>query len=102
MPRNTIHIFLSIFLAITIIAPSIITLIDDSKTMELVLEQNEDENQKENKEGEKEQKVKDSFYHVWNGELSSSTIHFRGNTCYIPEGYSNPSLNVFLPPPEFI
>lgn len=102
MSKSPLQIILSIFLALTIVAPSVLTLIDDSEKLEIVLEQNEDDNQKESKEGEQEQKVKDTFYQVWNNSMTSNLIECSKNTFYIPDGYNRPLLNIFLPPPEAI
>ena len=95
-----VQFILSIFLAINIVAPSVISLINFDETMELVLEHSEDDNKKENKEGEKESSDKDTFYHIWRNSLSS---RFMKNTlahAFYLEGYYGPSLNIFLPPPE--
>lgn len=97
-----LQIFLSFFLTITIVAPSIISLIDENETMELVLEQNEDENQKENKEGEKGNNDKDTYYHNWHESISACLKEQKGNITHYLEGYNNPSLNIFLPPPELV
>ena len=83
-------------------APSVISLIDSDKNLELVLDQNEDDNQKENKEGEKESSDKDTFYHVWNNSFSSRLTNNPGNMSFYIESYYNPSLNIFLPPPELV
>ena len=77
-------------------APSVISLLDFDENMELVMEQNEDENQKENKENSD----KDTFYHVYNDPLSSNPINNAGDIKFYPERYYNPALNIFLPPPE--
>ena len=45
-----LQILLSIFLAINIVAPSVISLIDFDENMELVLDHCDDDSQKENKE----------------------------------------------------
>lgn len=80
--------------------PSVISLLDFDEKMELVMEQNEEENQKENKEGEKENSDKDTFYHVCNNPLSTSSLNNAGNITFHLEGNYNPTLNIFLPPPE--
>lgn len=95
-----VQFILSIFLAINIVAPFVISSLDFDENMEWVMEQNEDENQKENKEGEKENSDKDTFYHVCNDPLSPSSLHNAGNITFYLEGYYNPTLNIFLPPPE--
>ena len=95
-----LQFILSIFLAINVVAPSVISLLDFDENMEMVMEQNEDENQKENKEGEKENSDKDTFYHVCNDPLSSSSINNAGNITFYLEGYFNPTLNIFIPPPK--
>ncbi|EAR02953.1 hypothetical protein [Maribacter sp. HTCC2170] len=95
-----LQIVLSIFLATSIVAPSVISLIDSDNKMELVLDQNEDDNQKENKEGEKESSDKDTFYHIWNNSLSSYSVSKSGNNTFYLEECYGPTLNIFLPPPE--
>lgn len=81
-------------------APSVISLLDLDENMELVMEQNEDENQKENKEGEKENSDKDTFYHIHKDPLSSNSMNNAGNITFYLERYYDPTLNIFLPPPE--
>lgn len=81
-------------------APSVISLFDFDNNMELVLDQNEDDNQKKNKEGEKESSDKDTFYHKWNDSLSSYSVNKSGNSTFYLEGCYVPTLNIFLPPPE--
>ena len=95
-----LQFILSIFLAITIVAPAVISLLDFDENMEYVMGQNEDENQKENKEGEKENSDKDTFYHACYDPLSASSLNNAGNITFYLEGYYIPSLNIFLPPPE--
>lgn len=95
-----LQIILSIFLATSIITPSVISLIDFDENMELVLEHCEDDNQKENKEGEKESSDKDTFYHVWSNSLSSRLMKINISGVFYLKGYYGPSLNIFLPPPE--
>jgi len=95
-----LQITLSIFLAINIVAPSVISLIDFDENMDLVLEHCDDDNQKENKEAEKESSDKDTYYHVWSNTLSSRLMKNNFTDTFYLEGYYGPSLNVFLPPPE--
>lgn len=95
-----LQIVLSIFLAINIVAPSVISLIDFDENFELLLEHSEDDNQKENKEAEKESNDKDTFYHVWSNLLSSRLMENNATDTFYLEGYYGPSLNIFLPPPE--
>ncbi|MCP4976458.1 MAG: hypothetical protein GY931_09880 [Maribacter sp.] len=98
--KSFLQILLSIFLAINIVAPSVISLIDFDEKMELVLEHSEDDNQKENKEAEKESSDKDTFYHVWSNSLSSKLMENNLTDTFYLQGYYGPSLNIILPPPE--
>lgn len=95
-----LQIVLSIFLAINIVAPSVISLVDFDNNLELVIDHTEDDNQKENKEGEKESSDKDTFYHAWNNSLSSSLSNKCNGINFYLEGYYKPTLNIILPPPE--
>jgi len=66
-----LHFILSVFLAINIVAPSVMLSLDTDESMGLVLDQTEDEN----KESEKENSDKDTFYHVWKDPLSPNLIN---------------------------
>lgn len=95
-----LQIILSFFLALNLIAPSVISLIDFDENMELVLELNEDDSQKENKEGEKESSDKDTFYHDSVDPFSTCLTNNSGNITFYVEGWYHPELNIILPPPE--
>ncbi|MGB5498909.1 MAG: hypothetical protein WBM77_08275 [Maribacter sp.] len=90
---------LSFILAFAILAPSIITLVGASNDKILVMDFTEEENKKEEK---KEISEKDFFFFRdfispssnYNEKSTVSSIYFEGD-------YSH-SIDIFLPPPEYI
>lgn len=97
--KSFITVFLSTLLTVAILAPTVITLIKLENNSSLVMDFNEEEN---NKEEKKELNENDAFFHTWVSDMlpiENPLSHF--TSTYIKSGYSN-TIEVFLPPPENI
>ena len=80
-----------------ILAPAVITLMELEPNSSLVMDFNEEENQKEEK---KEINEKDIFFHTWLVYVNpfyDPSSHY--TSTYLDPFYSN-TVEVFLPPPE--
>ncbi|MDY7394620.1 hypothetical protein UMM65_05160 [Aureibaculum sp. 2210JD6-5] len=96
MLKNILSIILLVVFANFIIAPTVISLVDDATDISLVFNLNEEENKE--KESEKDKEIK--LFQIEN--LNHSFRDFSGKLYELYKAnYSKHYLKLHLPPPEF-
>jgi len=98
MVRSILLVTLSTLLIISILAPSVITLLNAKEKSSIVLNSGEEENQNE---GKKDSTEKEFFFHTIRTVQSAyTTTKSLCNSTYIDLTY-NFTQKVLLPPPEY-
>ena len=96
MSRNLVSICLSILFLAFLVAPTVITMIDDSVDVSIFYAASEEEE----KGSEKDKEVEVLFFELLNNELDEASSTEESNLGYYFKKYPKPHLNLILPPPE--
>ncbi len=96
MTKNIVSIFFSIVFMVSISAPTVIYIMDDSVDISLLLTSNDDEE----KEGEISNDKEVLFLESLNNEVHFSSKKAENNLVYFFKKYTKPHLNLIFPPPE--
>jgi len=95
--KNIVSIFFSIILLVSLSAPTIIYIVDDSVDISMFLSSN-DEEEKES-ENDKEKEV---FFVAYNfNEANFTSSNVENNLVYFFKKYTKPQLNLISPPPQY-
>ncbi len=97
MSRNIISICLSILFLGYTLAPTILTLIDDSADVSMFYTASEEE---EKKGSEKDKEIEILLFDLHNNELDAVSSNEENNLRYYFKKYPKPHLNLISPPPE--
>ena len=96
MSRNLVSICLSVLFLVFLVAPTVITLVDDSADVSMFYAASEEEE----KGGEKDKEVEVLFFELHNNELDVASLNGENNLRYYFKKYPIPHLNIISPPPE--
>jgi hypothetical protein len=98
MPRSIISIIFSVIFMITLIAPSVIIVIDNDADISFFYDTTEEEE----KGNEKHKELEVLFSELNENEAYFVSNETEGNLGYYFKNYSKPHLNLISPPPDFI
>jgi len=98
MSRNLVSICLSVIFLVFLVAPTVITLVDDSADVSMFFANSEEEE----KGSEKDKEVEVLFFELHNNEIDLVSSNQESNLEYFFKKYPKPHLNLILPPPDQI
>jgi hypothetical protein len=96
MSRNIVSISFSILFLVYLMAPTIITLIDDSADISVFYASSEDEE----KGTDKNKEIEVLFLEIENPQFNVTLLKSENNLGYCFKNYPKPHLNLISPPPE--
>ena len=98
MSRNLVSICLSVLFLGFLVAPTVITLIDDSTDVSMFYAASEEEE----KGSEKDKEVEVLFFELIHNEIDVTFSKGEDNLEYYFKTYPKPHLNLISPPPEYL
>ena len=96
MSRSLVSICLSVIFLVFLVAPTVITMVDDSVDVSMFYAASEEEE----KGSEKDKEVEVLFFELHNNELDFASSIRIVSPNYFFKKYSKPHLNLISPPPE--
>lgn len=96
MSRNLVSICLSVLFLVFLVAPTIITLVDDTADVSMFYAASEEEE----KGSEKDKEIEVLFFELHKNELDYNTSNGKNSLGYYFKKYPKPHLNLISPPPE--
>lgn len=96
MSRNVVSICLSVIFLVFLVAPTVITLVDDTADVSMFYAASEEEE----KGSEKDKEIEVLFFELDNNDEDDASSIGENNLGYYYKKYPKPHLNLISPPPE--